>query len=153
LKTTDYFHSLLFPEQYRSLPQRRLLLNVFRSIHILCFSILIGGLYFNQPLIQLNAWALALIVSGVCLFLIDLYGSAIVLFEVRGITVLVKVLLLALTLALPADKKFNMLVLVMVFSTFISHSPRWLRHKNLLPEVLLKKLAPQDGKISRVSAK
>ena len=92
---------------------------------------------------------MAVIISGVCLFLLDLYGSAVVLFEVRGFTVLVKLLLLLIALFLPAQVQFKLLVIVIVFSTFISHSPRWLRHKSLLPAQILRRFAPQDEKIRR----
>lgn len=151
LKKSELIYQLLFPQQYRSLPQRRLLLNIFRSIHTVCFSVLLGGLYFGQTDTVLKSWAVAVIISGVCLFLLDLYASAVVLFEIRGFTVLIKVILLAIALLLPADGQFNLLVLVIIFSSFISHSPRWLRHKSLLPAGILQRLAPQDEKIKRGS--
>jgi hypothetical protein len=149
LKKSGLIHQLIFPRHYRSLPQRRLLLNIFRSIHILCFSILVGGLYFNQAISELNFWALSVVFSGVALFLIDIYGSGVVLFEVRGFTVLIKVILLIIAYLLPPAEKFNLLVVVIIFSSFVSHSPRWLRHKNLLPVAWQKNLSPEDGKSVR----
>jgi hypothetical protein len=149
LKKSGLIHQLIFPRHYRSLPQRRLLLNIFRSIHILCFSILVGGLYFNQAISELNFWALSVVFSGVALFLIDIYGSGVVLFEVRGFTVLIKVILLIIAFLLPPAEKFNLLVVVIIFSSFVSHSPRWLRHKNLLPVAWQKNLSPEDGKSLR----
>ena len=146
LKKSGRIHHFLFPQQYRELPQRRLLLNVFRSIHIICFSILLGGLYYGQATETLNNWAWAALFSGVCLFLLDVYTSAVVLFEIRGLTVLIKVAMLAASLLLPADGQFNMLVVVIIFSSFVSHSPRWLRHKCLLPDRLLQQFAPQNVK-------
>ncbi len=149
MKKFGLIHQLIFPRHYRSLPQRRLLLNIFRSIHILCFSILVGGLYFNQAISELNFWALSVVFSGVALFLIDIYGSGVVLFEVRGFTVLIKVILLIIAFLLPPAEKFNLLVVVIIFSSFVSHSPRWLRHKNLLPVAWQKNLSPEDGKSVR----
>jgi hypothetical protein len=149
LKKSGLIHQLIFPRHYRSLPQRRLLLNIFRSIHILCFSILVGGLYFNQAISELNFWALSVVFSGVALFLIDIYGSGVVLFEVRGFTVLIKIILLIIAYLLPPAEKFNLLVVVIIFSSFVSHSPRWLRHKNLLPVAWQKNLSPEDGKSVR----
>jgi hypothetical protein len=146
LKKTGLLHQLIFPRHYRSLPQRRLVLNVLRSIHIICFSILVGGLYFDQALSDLNTWALSAIISGVGLFLVDLYATGVVLFEVRGFTVLIKIILLSIALLLPPAEKFHLLVVVIIFSSFVSHSPRWLRHKNLLSIAWQKKLAPQDEK-------
>lgn len=153
MKKSGLIHQLIFPKHYRSLPQRRLVLNIVRSLHILCFSILIGGLYFDQAVTELKLWALSVIISGVGLFLIDLYGSGIVLFEVRGFTVLIKVILLIIASLLPQAAQFNVLLIVVIFSSFVSHSPRWLRHKNLLPVVWQEKLAPIADKKFRDSAK
>lgn len=89
-------------------------------------------------------WASGTLLSGVGLFLVDLYGSGIVLFEIRGVSVMIKILLLIVAFQLPAQAQFNLLVLVIIFSSFVSHSPRWLRHKNLLPSNWLKHLAPQE---------
>lgn len=116
---------------------------------MLCFSILIGGLYFDQAIAELKLWALSVLLSGVGLFLVDLYASGIVLFEVRGFTVLIKIILLIVALLLPQAAQFNVLVIVIIFSSFVSHSPRWLRHKNLLPPAWQVKLAPQDEKSVR----
>jgi TM2 domain-containing membrane protein YozV len=149
LKKTGVIHQLIFPRHYRSLPQRRLLLNIFRSIHILCFSILVGGLYFDQSISALNLWALSVIISGVALFLVDFYGSGVVLFEVRGFTVFIKIILLIIAYLLPPAERFNLLVVVIIFSSFVSHSPRWLRHKTLLPVAWLENLSPEDGKSVR----
>jgi hypothetical protein len=144
LKKTGLLHQLLFPKTFRSLPHRRLLLNVLRSIHILCFSVVLGGLYFNKSSEELALWATGTVLSGVSLFLVDLYGSGVVLFEIRGVSVMIKILLLIIALQLPTQAQFNLLVVVIVFSSFVSHSPRWLRHKNLLPSNWLKHLAPQE---------
>lgn len=146
LKPSDFLHRLVFPRHFRSLPQRRLVLNVLRSIHIICFSILLGGFYFDQAISQLNLWALSVLLSGVGLFLVDLYGSAIVLFEVRGLTVLIKIMLLLIALPLAPADQFKLLIIVVIISSFVSHSPRWLRHKNVLPSVWRDKLSPLDEK-------
>jgi hypothetical protein len=114
---------------------------------------MLGGLYFDQTMPELNPWAVGVIISGVGLFLVDMYGSGVVLFEVRGFTVLVKIILLSTALLLPPDDQFKLLVVVIIFSSFVSHSPRWLRHKNLLPVVWLARLAPQDGKSVRDKSK
>lgn len=126
-------HRLLFPQEFREIPHRRLILNVFRSLHILCFSIFLGGFFFGQEPGMLNSWYVGTIVSGLGLFAIDLYSSFVMLFEVRGISVMLKIILL---LALPLLHDLNqlwLLMLLVIFSSFSSHSSRKLRHKNLLP--------------------
>jgi hypothetical protein len=151
LKKSSFILQALFPQHFRSLPQRRLLLNIFRSIHILCFSILFGGLYFDQAVNLLNLWALGVVGSGICLFLIDIYGSGVVLFEIRGFTVLIKIILLSIAFVLPPDRQFDTLALVIIFSSFISHSPRWIRHRSLLPKAWLKHIAPIEEETAKDS--
>jgi len=86
--------SMLFPSRYRDFAYQRLLLNTFRALHILCIGILIGGLYFKQPVETLKIWLLAVLLSGILMFLIDLYSSCIYLFEIRGAVIVFKILIL-----------------------------------------------------------
>lgn len=124
---------LLFPQTFREVPHRRLILNVFRSLHILCFSVFLGGFFFNQPATVLNGWYAGAILSGLILFSIDLYSSFIMLFELRGMSVLIKILVLLMLPLLDYQGQLWVIMLVVVFSSFVSHSSRKLRHKNLLP--------------------
>jgi len=55
---------LLFPPQPRNFPYERLLFDLLRSAHILCVSILVGGLYFRPEAAQLDAWLAAVIATG-----------------------------------------------------------------------------------------
>ena len=77
-------------------------------------------------------WILATIASGLGIFLLDLYSSCIALFELRGISVLIKTGLLGLMPFLDRDNQLYLLVGLVIFSSLLSHSRRKLRHKNIM---------------------
>lgn len=126
-------HLLLFPREYREFPKQRLVLNTLRALHILCFSILVGGLFFDQPREFLLPWAIAVIASGLSMFAIDLYNSFIALFEIRGMAILVKIGLLLLVPLTDDWARLAVIFTVLIFSSFISHSSRKVRHYNFMP--------------------
>ncbi len=125
--------SLLFPRRFRIFPYRRSILISLRSLHILCFSVLVGGLYFQQPAEFLTPWVAGVVITGLGLFGIDLYGSFITFFELRGITVVLKVLLLLLIPSSSHTTQWLILVTVILVSSLISHAPAKIRHWNIMP--------------------
>ncbi len=135
---------LLFPRQFRDLPQRRLILNLLRSAHIVCFSLLIGGLYYELPAEAWRPWLIGAVLSGLGLFAVDLYGSFLALFEVRGVSVLIKLGMLSLLPWLEGDARIGWLIFIIFFSSMISHSTRRFRHRSLAPAAFLRKYQPQD---------
>lgn len=139
----ETLHRRLFPSEIRSLPHRRLVLNSFRALHILCISLLLGGYFFNQPTDTLNSWYLGTVLSGLGLLMIDLYGSFILLFEVRGISVLMKIMLLLSLPLFSSQVQLWLLIGLVIFSSFVAHSTRKIRHRNLLSSVWQQKLGIQ----------
>ncbi len=136
---------ILFPKQFRDLPHRRLILNLLRSAHIVCFSLLIGGLFHGLPEEQWQPWLIGTLLSGFGLFAVDLYGSFLALFEVRGVSVLFKLLLLSLLPLLGEPARIGGLIFIIVFSSMISHSTRRFRHRSLAPATFLHKYRPRDA--------
>ncbi len=124
--------TVLFPKTFREFPHRRLILNGLRALHILCLCMLVGGFFFEQDQSLLQPWFIGTLVSGLGIFLIDLYGSCIALFEVRGVSVLVKFGLLGLWPFLERDGQLVLLVALIIFSSLLSHSTRSLRHRNFM---------------------
>lgn len=134
---------LLFPRRFRDLPHRRLILNLLRAAHIVCFSLLIGGLYFELPVEQWRPWLIGAVLSGLGLFAVDLYGSFAALFEVRGVSVLLKLGMLALLPMLQGDARIGGLIFIIFFSSMISHSGRRFRHHSLAPAAFVEKYRPR----------
>lgn len=102
---------------------------------------------------MLYSWFVGTVLSGLGLLAIDLYGSCILLFEVRGISVLMKILLLLCLPLFAAQYQLWLLILLVILSSFVSHSTRRIRHKNLLPEAWQEKLGIQHLVESRSPAK
>ncbi|MBT3205538.1 MAG: hypothetical protein HOM14_20485 [Gammaproteobacteria bacterium] len=131
--------SLLFPQHYRQVPHRRLILNILRAAHLLSISILVGGIFFHIEPNLLTPWLIATVTTGLGLFMLDLYESFDTLFEIRGVSVLIKILLLLCIPVVNENNQTLLLIVVIIFSSFVSHSTRRLRHKNYLPVTLQQK--------------
>lgn len=131
--------SALFPRNYREFTHKRLLIVLLRTVHIICFSILVGGFFFHQDKAQLAPWFIGVMLSGVGMFLVDMYGSCIILFEIRGISILIKLLLLSLIPYLNSNNQIILLLLIIVLSSYISHTTGKVRHRNVLPKRFLER--------------
>lgn len=83
--------SLLFPAQPRDFPHRRALRSLLRALHILAGGMLLGGHFFQVDAAAVLPWAWATAGFGAALFATDLHASAAVLFELRGVVVLAKI--------------------------------------------------------------
>jgi len=123
-----YIFSVLFPKQPRTLPFRRTIRILFRALHILTISILLGGHFFNQPISILEPWLWAAVITGTVILLTDLHSSLAILFEARGIAILVKI---ALLLLVPVfwEQRVTLLVCILLIGAISSHLPKRYRHK------------------------
>ena len=141
----------LFPTTMRHVPQRRLWLNLLRALHILSVSVVVGGVYFEVDTSQLYVWLIAMVLSGFGMFMIDLYASCFMLFELRGAAMVIKLLIVICLPFVEQSVQVGLLVLVLLLSALISHSRRRLRHYCLLPSHLAARLRPADAKAARAS--
>ena len=92
--------------------------------------VLLGGLIFKQPTSILELWLWIALLSGFLILLTDIYSSFGVLFEVRGIVVLIKILLLSL-ITVFWEQRIFLLVLILFIGAISSHMPKRYRHKVL----------------------
>ncbi len=122
--------AFLFPEQPREFPYRRALRITLRALHILTTGVLLGGHIFQQPTDILEPWLWFAILSGLAIFLTDIYSSFAVFFEIRGIVVLLKIALLSLV-AIFWEQRIFLLVLILFIGAISSHMPKRYRHKVL----------------------
>lgn len=141
--------ALFFPENLRQIPHRRLILNVLRSAHLLSISILLGGYFFHIDQAILFPWIVATVATGLSMFTVELYESCAALFEVRGVSVLLKISLLLCIPSVAADNQVLLLIVVIIFSSLISHSTKRIRHKNLLPVSLQQKSGIHSQNLNR----
>ncbi len=123
--------SALIPRVPRDFPLRRAVRTALRAVHIFAGGTLLGGYIFDQPVTALEPWLLATVVSGLLLLATDLHASVAVLFEIRGLGVLLKLVLLALV---PVfwDARIALLLTALAIGAVTSHMPGQYRHKVLL---------------------
>ena len=125
------FVRILFPKELRSFPYRRHIRIALRTLHILSGGVLLGGHVFNQPVEALQLWLIATVVSGLLLLLTDLYASATILFELRGVVGILKISLLLLVPVFWPQRVF-ILMLVLIIGAISSHMTGRLRHRRVL---------------------
>ena len=124
---------ILFPKQPRSFPYRRALLSILRALHILSTGILVGGHVFNQPEHVIEPWLYASVFTGLAIFATDLHASMAVLFEVRGVLLVIKIILLLL-IPMFWQLRIPLLITVLFIGAIGSHMPKHWRHKVLFFE-------------------
>ena len=107
-----------------------------RALHIMTTGVLLGGYIFYQPTTDLEPWLWVAILSGLMILLTDIYSSFGVLFEVRGIVVLIKILLLSL-ITVFWEQRIFLLVLILFIGAISSHMPKRYRHKILFFEPVI----------------
>jgi hypothetical protein len=100
---------------------------LFRTVHILAISILVGGHAFNAPIDQLRPMLYLAIASGVGMAWIEAYPFWQALFQGWGLLVMLK---LALLCAVPFawSHRVAILIVVLVIGSVGSHLPKRLRH-------------------------
>jgi hypothetical protein len=113
---------LLIPSQPRTFPGERWVNIALRCLHLVGVAGVGGGFLFDlEPARWLAFWHLT-IYSGVLLTLLYLWGSALWLLQIKGLAIVLKVLLLAVAVAVPAWRG-EVFILVIILSGLIAHAP------------------------------
>ena len=118
----------LFPDPPRDFPFRRTTRIVLRTVHILAAGVLLGGHIFDQPVAILEPWLWGAVVSGLLIFITDLHASLAILFEVRGLAVVLKIFIVLLVFVF-WEHRLTLLLLALVIGAVSSHLPKCYRHK------------------------
>lgn len=117
----------LFPAEPRDFPMRRPVRVLLRTAHIFTGGVLLGGLIFNQPWLDIQPWWIAMAVSGLLLFLTDLHASFAILFQLSGVVVLLKLVLVAVAGWIP-QIAIHALLFALIIGSISSHMSGRLRH-------------------------
>lgn len=136
----------LFPQVYRVFPYKRLILGILRALHILCLTVLVGGIYFQQSSDLLFIWVVGTIVTGIAMFLLELYASLILIFEVQSLAIIIKILLLSFLFLVALSDRIYVLMGLIIFSSLISHANRNIRHFSLAPDSFYERYGFKKGK-------
>lgn len=113
---------LLFPPKPRTFPGERWVNISLRCLHLLGVSGIGGGFLFDlESTLWQPFWYLTL-ASGVVLSLLYLWGTALWLFQLKGLVIVAKLLLLTLALAMP-NWRGGVFILVVLLSGLVAHAP------------------------------
>lgn len=119
---TRSLQTLLFPDAPRSFRGDRWVNIALRCLHLVGVAGIGGGFLLGaEESLWQSFWHLTL-ASGLLLALLYLWSSMDWLFRLKGLTIVLKVLLLAIALALPAWRA-EFFVLIMALSGLIAHAP------------------------------
>lgn len=119
------------PENRRDFFGRSLLINLLRALHLVGVVGLGAAALGIRPVSETAAFVGILIASGVLIAALDRWANPAYFFQLNGLAVLLKVLLLAGVGMLAG---FNALLFwaVLVGSVLVAHAPRRLRHRKVL---------------------
>ena len=101
-----------------------------RTLHLLSVAGVGGGVLFGlEKDLWINYWWLAL-ASGALMMLLDIISNRVWLVQIRGVSIFLKLILLALLGVYPGLDGY-LLTVVIIISAVISHAPGKLRYYSL----------------------
>lgn len=113
------------------IPNQRAWSILFRTLHLLAISILVGGHVFHAPIEQLRPMLYLAIASGVGMAVLEAYPRAKSLMQGWGILLMVKLLLLC-TVPFAWEYRVPILFVVLAIGSVGSHMSKRLRHTSPL---------------------
>jgi hypothetical protein len=119
------------PATLRAFPGIRWLRIALRTTHLIAMGLLVGGVAVGASRSDLSAALWGTFLSGVLFVAVELYQSAMFLFQVKGVAVLVKLLLLVAAVELP-ESALPLIIAAIVIGGISSHMPGRYRHYSFL---------------------
>jgi len=124
--------SVFFPEPPRRIPQHRALGVALRTTHLITFGALLGGHFFAVDASRLVPFLIATIASGLGLMALELASTCAWLFMGKGVSVLLKLLVL-LMVSVFWEYRLPLLLLTVAVASVGSHMPSRFRHRLVFP--------------------
>lgn len=115
----------------RKIPHARFWSILFRTLHLVAISILVGGHFFGAPASRLLPFLYAAIVTGGSMAVLEAYPSFQFLHQGWGVLVLIKLALLCV-IPLAWNYRVPILITVLVIGSLGSHMPKRFRHYSLI---------------------
>ncbi len=123
---TTGWRQMLFPAKARQFRGQRWFDIGLRSIHLVGIVGLGGGFLFHLPSEQYELFWLVTLLSGGLLMLINVWSSAVWLFQVKGQAILLKLVMLYLAGILPEWDSL-LFILIILLSGVVAHAPGKIR--------------------------
>jgi hypothetical protein len=132
----------LSPESSRHWPGSRAWNIGFRTAHLLCTGVLLGGHAFDVPAERLYVSLWGAIGTGIGLIVLEAYPGARWLYQGQGLMVLAKLALLSLVPFLWTHR-FELLIGVVILASVGSHMPARFRYYSVIHRRVLSKCSTQ----------
>ena len=114
--------AVLFPKPLRNFPGQRWVRISVRTAHLLCMGYLLGGTAHGLPLAAQPLGMWGTLVTGLVFMGLELYASFIWLFQLKGLAVIAKLLLLGAA-AVSTGNGLAYLIAAVVIGGISSHMP------------------------------
>lgn len=118
-------------ENRRDFFGRALLINLLRALHLVGVVGLGAAALGVRPVSETTVYVGILVASGVFIAALDRWANSAYFFQLSGLAVLLKVLLLA-GVGMLAGFNAVLFWALLVGSVLMAHAPRWLRHRKIL---------------------
>ncbi len=123
--------AILSPQKRRPIPYARYLNILFRTLHLIVISLLVGGHAFGASTDHLRLLLYGAIVTGAGMLVVDAYPSFQFLHQCWGVFLLLKLALLCV-IPFAWNYRLPILIAVIVIGSVGSHMPRKFRHYSLI---------------------
>lgn len=109
---------------------RRALSVAARAVHVTSAAVVVGGVVLDAGDVGTSAWLAVALASGVLLLALEVSDAPELLTQVRGLSIVAKLLLLG---ALPLVPSLQPALITMLFFAVVatSHAPSSIRHRGL----------------------
>lgn len=118
--------ALLFPKQSRSFKGQRWVSIVMRSLHLIGIAGVGAAFLFQLPETQWIPYMVLTLSSGSAIMLLEIWSNGIWLIQLRGLSTLLKLLILSTTFIIGLQS--YILVAVILVSGIMSHAPAKVRY-------------------------
>lgn len=118
--------ALLFPKQSRSFKGQRWISIVIRSLHLIGIAGVGAAFLFQLPETQWIPYMVITLSSGSAMMLLEIWSNGIWLIQLRGLSTLLKLLILSTTFIIGLQS--YILVAVILVSGIMSHAPAKVRY-------------------------
>lgn len=118
--------ALFFPKQSRSFKGQRWISIVIRSLHLIGIAGVGAAFLFQLPETQWIPYMVITLSSGSAMMLLEIWSNGIWLIQLRGLSTLLKLLILSTTFIIGLQS--YILVAVILVSGIMSHAPAKVRY-------------------------
>ena len=124
-------YRVLFPVQTRKFKFKRWVKISLRTMHLIGIAGIGAFFFFDIPRTNFLPYLYLTVFSGISFVILEIWGNAIWLIQLRGVLLLLKIILLSL-IPFVHGHEATILLLVIIISSVISHAPGDVRYFSVI---------------------